>query len=119
MRRHLIRLFEPFLNNGKKWNLAALKLDSDPDPQVRLQLACTLGEWNDFTQAGSMLGNLVLGEGEDPYFLGAVFSSIKKDNFAPFVSQVFGRIRQGSARMAVMDNLLKLGTRWATTKAWS
>lgn len=53
---------------------AALKLVDDPDPKVRLQLACTLGEWNT-PEAGDALGRLAAAHYRDPYFAAAILSS--------------------------------------------
>jgi len=53
---------------------AAAALTGDLDPKVRLQLACTLGEWPS-PAAGSALGRLAVANHADPFITAAVFSS--------------------------------------------
>jgi len=111
VRRHAVRLFEPHLKGGKYSDLRILYLEMDGNPQVRLQLACTLGEWHDYEQAGILLGCLALGEGDsqDAYFLAAVFSSVNKDNFAYFVNGMVGFAGKMPGPL-VMEKLVKLGS---------
>jgi len=47
IRRHAIRLCEPRLAKSPSLGELIVKLADDADPQVRLQLAYTLGEWDD------------------------------------------------------------------------
>ena len=54
--------------------VAAAKLVDDPDAKVRLQLACTLGEWND-PRAGEALGRLAVANHTDSFVVAAVMSS--------------------------------------------
>ena len=53
---------------------SAAKLIHDPDAKVRLQLACTLGEWPD-ARAGEALGRLAVANHEDGFIVAAVVSS--------------------------------------------
>ncbi len=53
---------------------AAAKLVVDPDAKVRLQLACTLGEWTD-PRAGEALGRLAVANHKDDFTVAAVMSS--------------------------------------------
>ena len=43
VRRHAVRLAEPFLNRSAEVAAGVLKLTEDGDAQVRLQVACSLG----------------------------------------------------------------------------
>lgn len=52
----------------------AVKRVVDDDPKVRLQLACTLGEWKD-PRAGEALGVLAVKDRANPFILAAVMSS--------------------------------------------
>jgi putative membrane-bound dehydrogenase-like protein len=109
VRRHALRLLEPHL---KEWNpFLSQDLEKDKDPQVRLQLAYTLGEWPDHPRAGDMLGSLALGEsdGQSAHFLAAVFSSVNKDNFAYFAERVASASSKISSP-ALMEKLVRLGT---------
>jgi len=53
---------------------AAAKLVADADAKVRLQLACTLGEWKE-ESAGEALGVLAVKNSTDPFMQAAVMSS--------------------------------------------
>lgn len=53
---------------------AATKLVDDPDAKVRLQLACSLGEWNT-ASAGQALGRLAVAHHADKFMLAAAMSS--------------------------------------------
>ncbi|MEQ1854665.1 MAG: PVC-type heme-binding CxxCH protein, partial [Chthoniobacteraceae bacterium] len=55
---------------------AATKLVDDADAKVRLQLAFSLGEWND-PRAGAALGRLAVAEHRDGFLTAAVMSSSK------------------------------------------
>ncbi len=63
-------------------------LATDKDPHVRLQAACSLGEWDD-TRIGSTLAKMALKEASDPYFVAAVFSSISTRNLREFTRAMF------------------------------
>ena len=54
--------------------VAAAKLVDDSDAKVRLQLACTLGEWSD-PRAGEALGRLAVANHTDSFVVAAVMSS--------------------------------------------
>jgi len=56
---------------------SALKLVDDPDRKVRLQLACTLGEWDD-ARAGEALAKIATKDGGDTWMAAAVMSSAVK-----------------------------------------
>jgi putative membrane-bound dehydrogenase-like protein len=88
VRRSAIRLLESNVAAGDKLPAAWLKLDRDPDPQVRQQLAYTLGLWGDLPQAAHMLATIALDAGDDPYMLASVFTSVSKDHFADFAEEV-------------------------------
>ena len=87
VRRHAVRLCEGRLEKWSEMAAKFAKLIDDADPQVRLQLAYSLGEWND-AKAGPMLAKLVLAAQNDPYFLAAVFSSVNKSNLDAVIAEV-------------------------------
>jgi putative membrane-bound dehydrogenase-like protein len=89
VRKHAIRLIEPHLDLLRRNPpVGFMRLEEDPDAQVRLQLAYTLGEWKDHDHAGKMLGRLALRDGHDQYMLAAILSSVNKQNFATTVTAV-------------------------------
>jgi len=53
---------------------AAAKLVDDPNRKVVLQLACTLGQWND-PRVGEVLGRLTIANHADKFIMAAVMSS--------------------------------------------
>ena len=75
VRRDAVRLAE----NAKA--LAALdsikKLIDDRDAKVRLQLACSLGEWEGAGPA-ALLGKMAVASNNDPFITGAIASSMSK-----------------------------------------
>lgn len=87
VRRHAARLSESFVNNSPNLGRALAALAADPDPQVRLQAACSLGEWDD-PLAGNILGNMLVTEPDAPYIVGAILSSAPK-HIDPMLSAVF------------------------------
>jgi putative heme-binding domain-containing protein len=84
VRRHAVRLSERLLrlwsegrlamNRNDALAAALLKIVDDPDDQVRLQLAYTLGQWSD-PRAAEALTKLAQKNAGDPYITAAVISS--------------------------------------------
>lgn len=74
IRRHAIRLSEQFANQSEPLFARLGSLADDPDPALRLQLACTLGEWSD-PRAGLILAKLATAPGGGPWINLAVQSS--------------------------------------------
>ena len=74
IRRHAVRLAESRLEKHARLGPALLDLVGDKDPQVAMQLACTLGAWND-PRAGRALGQLATAHAHDPYLSAAAMSS--------------------------------------------
>jgi putative membrane-bound dehydrogenase-like protein len=74
VRQNAVRIAEPMAKGTPGLIEAAARLADDPDPKVRLQLACSLGEWADL-QAGAALGRLALKNADDVYISAAVMSS--------------------------------------------
>lgn len=84
VRRHAVRLSEPFLNSNSELAAKLPLLADDPDPMVRLQVAYTLGFWDD-PNAGNLLAKIVQKDGKDQFILAAVVSSLNRKNFQMFV----------------------------------
>ena len=83
---------------------AASKLVDDADPKVRLQLACTLGEWND-PVAGAALGRLAVANHSDKFITAAVLSSAVPHSLALMAATVSAG---GPAWASLSDPLLTL-----------
>ena len=81
VRRHAIRLAEQggelFRNDAVAGAMMALA--DDPDPQVQMQLAYTLGEWND-PRASRALAQMLLRASDDRFLRAAAISSINSKN---------------------------------------
>src|SRR5205823_4981977 len=66
VRRAAVALAEPLGGDKPGVIEAAAKLVGDPDPAVRLQLACSLGQWDNPEAAGA-LARLARSDGADLY----------------------------------------------------
>ncbi len=107
VRRHAVRLCEGRLAKWPELGPLMVKRDGDPDAQVRMQLAYTLGEWDD-PRAGAALGGLLVQEREDAYLSAAVASSISKKNLDAVLLAV---LKSGDAAPAgLVARMLHLAT---------
>ncbi|MGD9720359.1 MAG: PVC-type heme-binding CxxCH protein [Pirellulales bacterium] len=93
VRRHGVRLAENHLRESPQLGDAILALTDDADPQVRLQRAYTLGEWNDL-RAGQALGELATRFADDPFLVAAVLSSVSKENLHAVLGTVLASLEQ-------------------------
>ncbi len=110
VRRHALRMSEPFLNGPKSLGPDAALLVKDPDPQVALQLAYTLGEWRD-SRAGTALAELAelaVRHSSERYLLAAVISSIDAENLTDVLNQLATQHDNQAAVGRVMEPLLTL-----------
>jgi len=74
IRRHAIRLSETFANQAESILDRLAALADDPDPALRLQLACTLGDWSN-PRAGLALAKIATASDVGPWINLAVQSS--------------------------------------------
>src|SRR5207302_1088355 len=89
---------------------ALVGLVADPDAQVRMQLAFTLGEWRD-PRAGEALGRLALADAEERFLTAAVLSSATRANLDRLLLVVLGG-RHGKAPPArLTETLLQMASR--------
>jgi putative membrane-bound dehydrogenase-like protein len=114
IRRHAVRLCEGRLSGAVDLGASLVKLVGDTDPQVRMQLAYTLGEWDD-PRAGEALGKLAVQEGGDPYLSAAVMSSLTKKNLETVLITVLSEHRTVPPA-GLVENLLRVANAFGTTK---
>src|SRR5262249_38523911 len=88
VRRHAVRPAEKMLAKGQEVGPPLLRPPDDPDPQVQLQLAYTLGEWRD-PQAGRALAVLALRHQNDLSLSAAVLSSVHAANLSEVLTSLF------------------------------
>lgn len=87
VRRHAIRIAEKAIKANPDIGPVVAKLTTDADAQVRLQAACSLGEWRD-GQAGQALGAVALAHANDRYLTAAALSSMNAANLQEMVKTV-------------------------------
>ncbi len=75
LRRHAVRLAENFAAPSSVLLDALAALATDPEPEVRYQLAFTLGAW-DSPQRLDALTRIALSDGSDPWITVALMSSL-------------------------------------------
>lgn len=101
VRRHAVRVSERQLRQPDKDMsdvVARLsELASDSDPQVRLQVAYSVGEWK-YPGAGQLLNKLLEQDEDNPWITSAVFSSLTTNNLS-------GMLEARLSRMADSDRL--------------
>lgn len=97
VREHALRLAE--IHSHPAVVRAAAELADDPDPKVRLQLACSLGEWKQ-DAAGDALVKLAEKDRDDPMMRGAIISSL-----LPHLSKMAVKLHEVPA---LMDPLLRV-----------
>ena len=83
-----------------------MDLVHDPSAKVRLQLACTLGEWPE-AETGQALGRLAVSDAEDPFLSAAIISSINRQNI-DMVLKVVRAERSDAFTGALVGRLLAL-----------
>ena len=74
VRRNLIKVSEGLLSSSPELAQAVLDRVDDPSAAVRLQLALSLGNWND-RRAGPVLAQIIRRDPSDPWIRAAVLSS--------------------------------------------
>lgn len=102
VRRHAARLSESQLDTSREVVEALTQLVNDSDALVQVQVAYSLGEWND-PQSGRSLAQLVLAHQDKEYLLAAALSSVNKTNLAVMLKTV---LAAPSPPMALVKRLL-------------
>ncbi|HUE70220.1 MAG TPA: PVC-type heme-binding CxxCH protein, partial [Pirellulaceae bacterium] len=101
VRRHAIRLLEPHVAKQPELVEKLAALAGDPDLQVRLQLAYTLGESKD-AAAAQALAKLASDNHADPYITAAAMSSLTKENIGPVLAGVLSSKRPPEATVQML-----------------
>jgi putative membrane-bound dehydrogenase-like protein len=112
VRRHAVRVCEGRVEQATVLADALMRLAADQspaarDPHVRLQLACTLGQWND-PRAGQLLGKLALEYLADPHISAAALSSLNKNNIDHVLAAVFAGAGNQAGADRLIGQLMKL-----------
>jgi putative membrane-bound dehydrogenase-like protein len=123
VRRHAVRLcaestggLRPRLADAPELGAALMKMTFDADAPVRMQLAYTLGEWND-PRAGQALGQLAVQDRDDRYLLAAILSSVNKDNLGQVLVAVLKGSQKAPPPANLVENLLRMANALNHTRA--
>ena len=106
LRRHAIRLSIPLLSDHPELASRLSESVTDPDKQVRMQLAYTLGEWND-PRAGLVLAEIAIGDATDPLIIAAVMSSAARHP-KPMLERILAVTEPTAEQVELIQNLLRL-----------
>ncbi len=110
VRRQALRMAETRLDALPRLSHLLGELVEDADVQVRLQLAYTLGAWDD-PQAAPLLARLMVRDFGDPHVRAAAFSSISDGNVAEVVRHVL-RLTEDRPPAALLGTLLEQALLW-------
>jgi len=116
VRRHALRLCAKHLAKSPELGAELVKRVGDADPQVRMQLAYTLGEWTD-ARAGEALGQLALRDAGDRFLTAAVMSSVNRQNLDRVLLTVMKSGEKTPPPAALVESLLRMANAVGDTKA--
>ena len=104
VRRIAIKASEGLIKDTPRLAHAVLQRVGDPDPHVRLQLATSLGYWND-PRAGQALAKVIRRDPADPWIRAGVLSSA-----VPHVATLLAELGRGGddAPRAVIEPLVSM-----------
>ena len=106
VRQHAVRLCEGRFA-ATELGAALAKMTADPAPTVRLQLAYTLGTWDD-PRASKALGELALRNGGDRFIAAAVMSSLHNKNFDAMLTTVLANEAKSPRSAGLLENLARM-----------
>jgi putative membrane-bound dehydrogenase-like protein len=109
VRRNAVRLCETCLKSAPELGEGIASLVDDADAQVRLQVACTLGEWDD-PRAGDAIGKIALANQKEPYIFAAAMSSVTPKNLSRVAATVTRSDPGPSAPAQLYRDLLTMAT---------
>jgi putative heme-binding domain-containing protein len=96
------------------FNLLIQRAD-DPDAQVRLQVAYSLGQAKG-PHVGRALARLALKDGADPYVLAAVLSSVQAHNLEPMLLAVVKESKTQAPPAQLLDTLFRMAIAQGNTR---
>ena len=107
VRCQAVRLAESRVDSSSKLIDSLVKLADDPDANVALQLACTLGEIADAQKQSHALARVAARHGDDDYVLAGIMSSVTDDELGPLLKQVFTNSQKKPA-LKLVKSLMEL-----------
>lgn len=107
VRRNAVRLAEPLAAQHPELIGLVLPLAHDADAKVRLQVACSLGQWQD-PRIGEALVRLALNDPQDAYINAGVMSSLNKTNIAEALATAIAARADGEQTDDMTGRLLAL-----------
>lgn len=116
LRRHAIRLLEKLPDRLPALVSRLAPLQRDPDAQVRLQLAYTLGQSPD-AQAARLLADLALNHADDPHLTAAVLSSLNRQNMDAVLTAVLAAAGHKEVPAALVQPVLATASALAEEQA--
>jgi hypothetical protein len=106
VRRHGVKLSQPFLNDATEVLTAVMRLVDDPAPEVRLQLAYSLGECRD-ERVAPILAAIGVNPANDPYLNHAVMSSVRADNIVAILRSTLTH-QESTRQSSFVESLLTM-----------
>jgi putative membrane-bound dehydrogenase-like protein len=116
VRRHAVRLCEGRFDKSPELGEALLKRIDDSDAMVRMQLAYTLGEWNDL-RGGRALGRLAARGGGDRFLTAAALSSVNGKNLEAVLLAALAEGKSVPPAAGLVENLLRIASGLRQPKA--
>jgi putative membrane-bound dehydrogenase-like protein len=106
IRRHAVRLAEPMLQKTPQLGSLVANLTTDPEEQVRLQVAYSLGEWNS-PESAQALARLVVADRGESFIEAAAMTSLTRENVAVVAKAVAGEMKVSTPSPLVLSGLLR------------
>src|SRR5262249_2220959 len=93
-----------------------VELTNDPDAQVCLQAAYSLGAWGD-PRAGEALGRMAVKHSDDAYLIAAVLSSLNEKNLSDVLTTVLKESGERGPPPSLVTQLMRVAIATKTQKA--
>ncbi|MBO0698191.1 MAG: neutral/alkaline non-lysosomal ceramidase N-terminal domain-containing protein [Zavarzinella sp.] len=116
VRRWATRFAERLLQSDAKIGPAIAARADDPDAQVRLQVAYSLGAWDD-PKAAEVLGRMAVKHADDPYLIAAVLSSLTEKNLTRVLATVLKEAGDTGPPPAFITQLMRMAAATKNDKA--